>query len=413
MRYIGIIILLVLCLTSLSLTGYMINTVKPETASGNLETQEEINQRSNNSQSSSTGLVYETVIADTGESVTVYPQQWATGDGTVENPWTNDCIQKAYNNVPDGGTIFLRAGYYILSDVVEITRKINIIGEGMGKTIITTANAYGFWIIETNYVTIKNLTIDGDAQTDGTLWQAIIGISNSNYALLEDIEVKNAGYYGIDIYQVNHSSFQNIYAHDNYSHGLHPGANAIGTNMYNVYRDIYAWDNGSYGFYDRGTETPPEYCYNIFDNINCWDNGLDGIGISAQKGSVLSNSFSSGNGRHGISTGDLEDCNIHDCYTALNEEFGIYGSILVNVNLTNVIVKNNSLGMYIANGSDVAFTSCQFYDDRGTPLQTFGLYLSGTSTGLSLLNCKLTPNSLGEIYNPAGAVVTVITEKRE
>ncbi|MHC2995781.1 MAG: hypothetical protein IBV53_09800, partial [Candidatus Atribacteria bacterium] len=51
--------------------GEDINTVTPETASGNLEN---------------------TVIVDTGESVTVYPQQWATGDGTVENPWANDCI---------------------------------------------------------------------------------------------------------------------------------------------------------------------------------------------------------------------------------------------------------------------------------------------------------------------------------
>jgi hypothetical protein len=40
MRYIGIIILLVLCLTLLLLTGCIVNTVIPETASGNLENQE-------------------------------------------------------------------------------------------------------------------------------------------------------------------------------------------------------------------------------------------------------------------------------------------------------------------------------------------------------------------------------------
>jgi hypothetical protein len=32
----------------------------------------------------------------------------------------------------------------------------------------------------------------------------------------------------------------------------------------------------------------------------------------------------------------------------------------------------------------------------------------GTNTETSLLNCKLTPNSLGEIYNPNSAVVTII-----
>jgi len=40
MRYIGIIILLVLCLTLLSLTGCKVNTVNSETASGNLKIQE-------------------------------------------------------------------------------------------------------------------------------------------------------------------------------------------------------------------------------------------------------------------------------------------------------------------------------------------------------------------------------------
>jgi hypothetical protein len=51
--------------------------------------------------------------------------------------------------------------------------------------------------------------------------------------------------------------------------------------------------------------------------------------------------------------------------------------------------------------------------DRDTPLQLYGIELYGTNTGISLLNCKLTPNATGEIYNPAGAVLTVITEKRE
>ena len=64
MRYIGIITLLVLCLTLLLFNGCMINTVKPEPASGNLENQEDINQSGNNSPNSWTGLIYETVISD-------------------------------------------------------------------------------------------------------------------------------------------------------------------------------------------------------------------------------------------------------------------------------------------------------------------------------------------------------------
>jgi hypothetical protein len=373
MRYIGIIILLVLCLTLLLFTGSIINTVKPEPASGNLENQEDINQSSNNSQSSSIGLVYEMVIADTEETVTVYPQQWATGDGTVENPWTNDCIQKAYDFVPDGGTIFLKAGYYTLSDTITTAKKINIIGEGRNKSIIILDIAHGSGIrIVTDYCTLKGFTIDGDSQTDGEQYLSPIGIGYCDYALVEDIEVKNAGYYGINIYQVNHSLFQNIYAHDNYRHGLHPGSDIAGRNKYNTYRDIYAWNNGDTGFKDRGIEDfPDEQCYNIFDGINCWDNGHFGIMIGLQRGGVLSNSFASGNEEHGIWLYDVEDFNIHDCFITLSGKEGLDIELSKNVNFTNVIIKNNNVsdtdyigGIKIENSSGIKFTSCQSYDDR-------------------------------------------------
>ena len=341
MRYIGIIILLVLCLTLLLLTGCMINTVTPEPASGNLENQEDINQSSNNSQSSSIGLVYESVIVDTGEPGTVYPQQWATGDGTVENPWANDCIQKAYDFVPDGGTVFLKSGYYTLSTNIKIYKEVNIVGEGRNKTIIKTASANGIVVLHDN-CTLKGFTIDGDSQLDGTQYLSPILIAGCDYALLEDIEVKNAGYYGIDIFQVNHSLFQNIYAHDNYRHGLHPGSDTTGRNKWNIYRDIYAWNNGKDGFNDRGNgNNPDEECYNIFDGLNCWDNGYSGIVICYQRGGVLSNSFASGNKR-GIYLISVEDFNVHDCFTTLSGEEGLEIKLSENVNFTNVIIKNNN-----------------------------------------------------------------------
>jgi parallel beta-helix repeat protein len=82
-----------------------------------------------------------------------------------------------------------------------------------------------------------------------------------------------------------------------------------------------------------------------------------------------------------------------------------------NINFTNVIVKNNFTGIAIYNCGDIVFTSCQSYDDRETPLQEFGMELYEGNTGINLLNCKLTPNASGDIYNPNGVAVKVITEK--
>jgi hypothetical protein len=82
-------------------------------------------------------------------------------------------------------------------------------------------------------------------------------------------------------------------------------------------------------------------------------------------------------------------------------------------------VKNNNVsdttnsGIKVTDSSGIKFTSCQSYDDRETPLQDYGIYLYGTNTGISLLNCKLTPNELGDIYNPYSVAIVVITEKRE
>jgi hypothetical protein len=104
-----------------------------------------------------------------------------------------------------------------------------------------------------------------------------------------------------------------------------------------------------------------------------------------------------------------------------NYNSGIYLSgVGDNVILSNVIVKNNNTsnvndvgGILIHDSSDIRFASCQSYDDRETPLQAWGIIIEGTNTGISLLNCKLTPNQYGNIYNPNGIIVKVITEKRE
>jgi parallel beta-helix repeat protein len=112
------------------------------------------------------------------------------------------------------------------------------------------------------------------------------------------------------------------------------------------------------------------------------------------------------------------DISVDNCLITLNGSYSSeYSGICLanseNVNFTNVIVKNNYYtGIDIEDCSDITFTSCQSYDDRETPLQWYGLELYETNKDISLFNCKLSPNSKGEIYNPNGAVVTIITEKK-
>jgi hypothetical protein len=62
--------------------------------------------------------------------------------------------------------------------------------------------------------------------------------------------------------------------------------------------------------------------------------------------------------------------------------------------------------------NNITFDSCQFYDDQDTMTQTYGARLTGDNvSNIYFINCKLTPNISGAIYNPNGVAVKVITEK--
>lgn len=112
---------------------------------------------------------------------------------------------------------------------------------------------------------------------------------------------------------------------------------------------------------------------------------------------------------------DVEDFDVHDCFTTLNGEEGLYILFSENINLASVIVKNNNAsdtedfgGIIIRDSSSTRFTSCQSYDDRDNPLQRWGIYTGGVVDFIEITNCKLMPNKKSAIYNYAGAVITLV-----
>ena len=303
----------------------------------------------------------------------IYPQDYATGTGTSGDPWAGDCIDDAIAAASAGDTIFLRAGYYALTGACSVSKSLNIIGEGINKTFIITDNTYGFDINSVDYVTLKGFTVDGDAATPATQFLSPIIFNNCDYGTIEDVAAINGAWYGIGLYECNHMLLHNVYLGDNYDVALHPSSDTAGRNMYNTYRDIYIWGTGTCGLGDRGNGEagkPIEDCHNIYDNIRVWGTGDHGIQICYQKGAVLSNSFASDNGCWGISLIGVEDVSINNCVLTLNgygdSEAALSITDSKNVNLTNVIVKNNYNGTVITDCSNINFASCQVYDERKT-----------------------------------------------
>ena len=345
-------------------------------------------------------------VADT--QLPVFPQAYATGTGTAIDPWSGDCIDDALDAVPDGGTIFLRAGYYdVDGQIYSSTKSFNLIGEGIGETILVTSLTSGVdaIFIETDHCTLKGFTLDCDSMTvDGTAYSGINVAAD--YLVIENVEVTNAQSCGINMFECNYAFLNNIYAHDTkVSHGVHPGGDASSENMYNTYRNIYAYDNAKQGFDEDGGNSPIESLYNTYDNIHAWGNGLMGIALANMKSAVVTNCTSNGNTQRGFWLSILSDCTFTNCISEENTLTGIsiYGGSS-DLTFVNCIVKNNSAsGVTFTDGTDgIKFIGCNIYDDQGSPTQNYSFEFYGTNTNFVVDNCKLEPYQTGMYYDDAG-----------
>jgi hypothetical protein len=355
-------------------------------------------------------------IPDTETTGAVYPQQWATGTGTIGDPWAGDCINDAYTAATAGDTIYLRAGYYTLASTLTIQGKmVNLVGDGRGKTfIVTSMNHSAAMIVYDDYTTLKGFTLDADSQVEEGNRYAI-KLLNGDYMTVEDIEVKNAGYAGIEYADIDYAMIKNIYLHDNAWHGMHSAHATTTQGRHNIFQNIQTWNHTHYGFDDGLPGTLD--CDNIYDNIQAWHCGKDGINIWGMVGGNISNCSAWDCNGFGINICFAKGLNIHDSSFNLNNSIGMYLHKSSNVLLDNVIMKNNNVSdsagiaaVYVEDSDGIKFSSCQFYDDRDVPLQDYGICIQGI-VSLEVINCILSPNEIAEIYNPAGEAVAVITEK--
>ena len=354
------------------------------------------------------------MITDTQNKLLwVYPQDYATGTGTAIDPWAGDCLDDAYTACPTGGTIYLRAGYYQMDNALLVTKAINIIGEGMGKTIIVTANAHGIQVgsvdADADYsVTMKNFTIDGAAGTDNT-YKAPIRLDRCYRIVMENVEAMNGGQFGINLYNGSYMTFNNVYVHDNYEDGMHTGTALVDGSYHDcTFNNIHCYDNGDNGF-DAGGSTYYGL-NNSYNNIYAWGNTHNGVAFTLEQNSIMSNVFSWDNGTRGLYVSDVKHCVINGGEIYSNGSHGIQISDSNNVYMANVIVKNNAdSGIGIWGCDDVTLSSCQSYDDRGVGMvQPYGVIVGEDSlTNISFVNCTFTPNDTGTISN--AAVLPLIT----
>ncbi len=162
MRYIGITILLVLCLILLLLAGCIVNTVIAETAIGNVENQEDINQYSNNFQSSSTGSVQESIE----EPETENSQKWSGLTG----------FTTSYRFVGEFTDTWLEYGFTEIRDIIDYTDTTKL---NASKVAVLTGQAKGLkfiWGVGAHYITAENWPSFRQAILDAAQWAQDNGV---------------------------------------------------------------------------------------------------------------------------------------------------------------------------------------------------------------------------------------------
>jgi hypothetical protein len=175
MKKISIIILLVLCLTLLLLTGCIVNTVIPETTSGNLGNQENTEEP----------VIVDTekpVIVDTEKPVIVYTEEPGTANPQKWSGLTGFTMW--YDDVYSSADTWLANGFTEIRSLMDYTDTTNlnglkaavIAGNAKGLKFIFGVSSNPTVITATNWPTFRQAILDAaDWAQDNGVYEFQIG----------------------------------------------------------------------------------------------------------------------------------------------------------------------------------------------------------------------------------------------
>ncbi|WP_224447681.1 right-handed parallel beta-helix repeat-containing protein [Haloprofundus salilacus] len=119
--------------------------------------------------------------------------------------------------------------------------------------------------------------LDGSNQTDGEQYLGVLALNGADHVVVDGCEVRNGGYYGVNLYECNNCLLSGIRARDNYRHGIHPGSDTENRGYFNWLIQCITDNNGVDGINDRGTTVAGESLNNAFYNCLSRNNGRSGF----------------------------------------------------------------------------------------------------------------------------------------
>ena len=236
-------------------------------------------------------------------------------------------IQEKINNAAEGSTIYIKAGIY--TEVINIKKKITLVGENKDNTIInpiSEKNKFGIRLGAPD-ITIKKLSIKNGGPG---LYTTGIKITSSG-AKIEDCNIYDTPI-GISIFTSN-----NIIKNCEFWGCKDEGIALIGS----PYSDCKNNEIRNCIFHDNCDGIELQYSSeNSIINCEFFDNthsGIDAIALSNNKNIIL-NCKIYNNEVHGIYLHSSSDNQIIDCIIINNKN----GNIIESKNSQNNIIKNSN-----------------------------------------------------------------------
>lgn len=299
-------------------------------------------------------------------------------------------IENTVGEMTYGQTLFIKSGTYLPSDVINISKAINIVGEGIissdvwqGTRISRNGKVMNITIAgNMTNSTIKNIGFDGGDKTGSVL--TLRGFHGN----LSNIVV-TGGNVGLDIQNSWSTTYYNIVAQDN----------NIGCQL-----GIPGVSNSNF------------FGCRFYTNV---DTGM--LVLGGQQIAFYGCTFES-NGKYGICIEGYETIMLDGCYFELHPNYNLgttagghikIGTIIGGPNV--VKISSCSLGkldthanitgadrILITNGNNIVVDSCAFYQNPGENVGTDINNNQGPDINMLLINCRLHHDGNWVIKGPVG-----------
>lgn len=305
-------------------------------------------------------------------------------------------IQAAINSLPStGGTVFIDAGTYLISDTILINKKnTTLCGEGKAS-IIKLANGANCDILELSgstvvYCTLKDFAIDGNKSNNTSgrgiyLNTAEIGVDDESFHHLQNIQIRRCAGDGLYIiHSVQEARVDNVridlcdgygYNMDGHDHKFHDSV-------------VSSCVKSGLFIHDTAGDC-------IFNNIKFYHNATQ-ITTSG----AYANIEIEGSGHHLFTGCESQNSKAIGWYIHDDNSGNPYMIQLVGCKSESNCLYDEKIkaGVYINNRDRVQIIGGE-YSELGAGHQDYGVLISGSSTNCAVIGVECHGSAVAQIYD--------------